>query len=505
MKTKKTLFNSITSLLYYAVTVIMGILNRKAVIAILGIEYQGINGLFGNILSMLSIAELGIGVAIVYHMYSPVRENDTISIKALMDFYRRCYLVIGSFVIVVGIVIIPLLPHLVKDYSLQYPISQIYIWFLLDSGVSYFLSYRRSILIADQSNYIINLFDTVYALLVRTAQIVVIILTKNFIAYLVCMFVFRLADNVLIYSYTNRRYPYLKEKGIIAVRSNVLEDIKTKVKGAVFHKIGGFVVLGTDNILISSFFGLSETGIYSNYYLIINTLYSVITMCITSATASVGHLLLEEDHDRSTEVFKEIRMTNFLITCIAATGIYCLATPMICWLFGEEYSLDRFTVLVLAVNFVFQAMRGTYLSFKEAAGILYEDRWVPVAESVINIVASIVLLQYFGLAGVFMGTIVSSLLLYGYSFPILVFKGLLKQKISEYYIELFWEGLVVAVCFIAANWVCSGIQGTSVIFTIFAKMVMIFLVSTFILVVTYVLWKKETKGLFHRIKNLIHE
>ncbi|MDB2016418.1 lipopolysaccharide biosynthesis protein [[Clostridium] symbiosum] len=239
---------------------------------------------------------------------------------------------------------------------------------------------------------------------------------------------------------SNRKYPYLSSNDdVYLLPQNIVEDIKKKVKGTVFHKIGSFIVLGTDNILISRFLGLAAVGIYSNYYLIINTIKSVCSQILISATASVGHLLAEKNENRIYQVFTEMQIMNGLLINCASIGIYCVATPIISFIFGNEYILSDDTLFVLSINFYIQGMRTVYNIFKETSGILYEDRFVPVIESVINIVASIFLLKILGLAGVFLGTILSSLILYVYTYPVLVYRRVLRQSIRKYYLETSYE------------------------------------------------------------------
>ena len=504
MKTKNTFYNSIASLFYYFSTIILGVLNRKAVILFLGIEYQGINGLFSNILSMLSIAELGVGTAIIFHLYGPMSKNDKFQIKALMNFYRRCYWIIAGVILSLGLLIMPLLPLIVTDNSTSYSLPILYIWFLLDSVVSYLFTYKRSILIADQKNYVIIACDFCYQLIVKLGQIVILWLLQDFIIYLSLMVIFRLLENLLINFISNRKYPYLSSNDdVYLLPQNIVEDIKKKVKGTVFHKIGSFIVLGTDNILISRFLGLAAVGIYSNYYLIINTIKSVCSQILISATASVGHLLAEKNENRIYQVFTEMQIMNGLLINCASIGIYCVATPIISFIFGNEYILSDDTLFVLSINFYIQGMRTVYNIFKETSGILYEDRFVPVIESVINIVASIFLLKILGLAGVFLGTILSSLILYVYTYPVLVYRRVLRQSIRKYYLELLWGFFATVISMIIVKKTCVFFKLNNPILQILFNSASTMLLGNSIYFVLFMSWKNERKSLYKRIKKTI--
>ena len=169
---------------------------------------------------------------------------------------------------------------------------------------------------------------------------------------------------------------------------------------------------GTDNILISRFLGLTSVGIYSNYVLIINALSAICSRIMTAATAGVGHMLVENDREKITRVFLEMQILNAAFVNCATVGIYCVATPMIEFIFGEKYIVSEYIVFVLAVNFYMQGMRTVYSIFKETAGILYEDRFIPLIESGVNLISSLVLLHYLEMAGIILGTIISTLILY---------------------------------------------------------------------------------------------
>lgn len=454
MKTKATLYNSITNLCLYFVTILVGIVNRQAIIQILGIEYQGINSLFSNVLSMLSIAELGIGAAIVYHLYQPLEEGDVETLKALMLFYRKCYYVIAAVVLSIGIVFIPFLHFFITENPTQYSISFIYCFFLVDVVISYLFTFKRSILIADQKNYIITLCDIVFQLAVKIGQAIILLLSKSFVGYLIFMVLCRMAENLAINIIANRTYGFLNSKVACPLSKEILTDIRKKVSGAFFHKIGNFVVLGTDNLLISRFLGLATVGVYSNYYLVINSIQSICSKTLTAATASVGHMLTEKNEQKSQQIFNQLLILNGFLVTVGASGIYCIATPFISLTFGDEYTVSQFTLFILSLNMYLQGTRTVYSVFKEAAGILYEDRFIPLLESFINIVSSVLFVKWCGLAGIFLGTIVSTMILYTYTFPVLVAKRLLNISLKRYWKNFFWMLATVLLTLCLTKRIC---------------------------------------------------
>lgn len=500
MKTKSTFYNAAVSIIYYIITILLGICNQKVLIAVMGIEYQGMNGLFSNVISMLSIAELGIGVSIIYHLYEPLEKNDISVIQSLMNFYRKCYIGIAVFILGAGVLIIPGLKHMIHNYSGSHSLFAIYIWFLLDSVCSYLFSYKRSILIADQKNYIVVSCDILYQIGSKLGQILILICTHDFIKYLSVMVMSRLINNLIITYIANRRYPYLKRFKSQPLSFDILTDIKKKIKGSFFHKIGGFVVMGTDNILISKFLGLAAVGIYSNYSLVINSIKNVCSQTLKASTASVGHLLVGKQVEKNKEIFTELQIINGVLTNCAVTGIYCVTTPLIEVIFGKQYLVPEFTLFVLSVNFYVAGMRTVYGIFKDAGGIQYEDRWIPVAEAGVNLIASLIFLHYFGLAGVPMGTIVSSLLLFGYTYPYLIYKRILYQSIRSYWKELLWLGLVSLISMISAKMICNCVIFKDKMIQIGFNVIISVFISNGLFYFLYACWKKETKALIVKCK-----
>lgn len=502
MKTVATVKNAIAAIIYYLISIIGGILLRKAVILFLGIQYQGADGLFSNIITLLSIAELGIGPAVVCNLYEPLSRNDRESVKSLMAFYRSCYLCIGAAVFLIGLAAVPVLPFLVKDYSLPYPLVLIYSFYLIDAAVSYVFSYRRSILLADQKNYMVSLADVLYVVCVKAVQILILWKTGSYLWFLASMVLLRLAENAAIYLYTERTYPYLKEEHA-PLNRELLEDIIRKVRGAFCHKIGYFVVLGTDNILISKFFGLVYSGIYSNYWVIINAVQNLCTKTVSASTAGIGHLLAEKEPAHNRRVFEELQWINVMLSNFAAAGICSVCSDTVEFLFGGQYRLDDFTVSVLALNLAFACMRSVYASFKEAAGIYYEDRFVPLIESAVNIAASVFLLRTFGLAGIFMGTIVSSLTLYLYTYPVLVYKKLLSGSLFTYFRDAVWQlGVFGSTLYISGK--LSGfLSGEVTIGRIAAKAAAALLAAGAVFFFGYGVWKPERRAVLLRLRSLL--
>lgn len=442
---KKSSFkNMITAVSSNVLTIIVGLVAQAVFIKILGSEYLGLNGLFSNVISMLGIVELGMGSAIIYNMYKPIAENNHEKIKSLMQFYKKSYRIITLIISIIGIMIIPFIKYIVDIESVTVGINVylVYILFLLETICSYILSYKRSMLYADQKEYITNIIHMGYTILVNTMQLTFLYFTHDYYLYLIIKVMMRLVENIVISSYVNRRYSYLLDNNVTKLDSKTEKDIFQKIRALFFHKIGTFIVSGTDNIIISKYLGLVTVGLYSNYYMIINAVQTVINHIIQATRASVGNLLVTESKTKQFDIFNKIRFVNFWISCFSSICIFVIMDSFITIWIGYKFVLPTKVLLVLVINFFIVSSRSTYGAFKEAAGIFYEDRFVPIIESLLNIVLSIIFVKKFGLMGVFMGTIGSGLVLWCYSYPKYVYNKLFGRKISDYMKETIYYFII---------------------------------------------------------------
>lgn len=433
MRTSNSIKNSFTSFILSIITMLLGFVAQAIFIRILGAEYSGLNGLFTNVLTMLSFFELGIGNAIVFHLYKPIAINDEEEIKTLMKFYEKAYNIISVLVLACGLAIIPFLNIIVGEISIDINIYVIYIMFLLNTSISYTLSYRRNLIIANQKNYIINIIHIIYIIILNLSQLLVLYLTKNYYLYLGIKIICQILENFVCYIIAGKLYPFITSKNVKPLDKNLKDDIFKKVKALLFHKVGYSVVSGTDNIIISSFLGVVTVGFYTNYNMVITAVNNLFSQIIGSTSASVGNLLAtQSNYNKKYNVFKKIRFINFWLASFSGICILVMMDSFIHLWVGEKYILPLIVLVTLVVNYYQKLMRNCYGTFKDSAGIWYEDRFVPLVEAILNIVFSIILLKIFGLAGVFMGTIISGLSLWCYSYPKYVYKKLFNRMYKDY-------------------------------------------------------------------------
>ena len=478
MRTEKAIKNVISSMASYFVLTILGFIVQSVLKHSLGAEYLGISGLFTNIISGLSVIELGFGSAIIVNMYKPVAENDTDMIVSLLQFYKKIYVIISAIVLVVGLAIVPFVDVIIGETTVPIPTKAFFLLYLFDVIASYLLTYKRSVLYANQKTYYITWIHMFAVVVTNIVQIIFLLTLKNYFLYLITSIVLRVIENIVINILIDKAYPYVKHKEIIPLKQEVKDDIKKKVSGLFFHKISTFLVYGTDNIIISMVPGLGiiMVGIYSSYSMITTKLTALIDSIFNSVTAGVGNLLIEDDKEKSYRMFKNIQFMNGWIYIFFSIAFYYISFPFVEVWMGKDFVLDAPTVLVIAVGLFIAGMRASFGIFKNAAGIFYEDRFIPIIEAGVNLVTSIPLALMLGLKGVLIGTMCSNLLLYIYSYRKYVYGTIFGKNTVTYCKDLLKYVLYYIIAFISTAAVQQFINFES----IWMQLVMVLVVSAIV-------------------------
>lgn len=448
-RTQASLKNLISAFIGQAMGILISFIARRAFLICLDEQYLGISGLFSNILTVLSLAELGVGSAMTFALYKPLAENDIPLIKSLMGFYKRAYNAIGTAVLLLAVLFVPVYPWFMDEVPHIPHLTAIYLLYAANTGVSYFFTYKRTLIICDQKRYVATVYRYSFYLALNIAQIAVLYAARDYLLFTAVQLLFTVLENIAVSRAADKMYPYLKEKDVSPLPEVLLGDIKKNIKAMLMHKIGGIVVLSTDNILISKLVGIASTGIYSNYYLITSALEKIIGQVFTSMSAGVGNLNAEnEDKSKLMTSFYRVFFMNFWIMGFSFVCLVCLFNPFIClWLKTDSLIFGMDTVVLISAVFFLTGMRKTVLTFREAAGAFYYDRYKPIAESVINIIASILLARVMGVSGIFLGTVISTLTVCIWVEPYVLFRHVFKSSPKKYFRRLLlYTAVTGAVC-----------------------------------------------------------
>lgn len=449
--------NTMSAFFGNAVDILVRFVAQKIFIEILGVEYLGLNSVLANIISALSIAELGISSAIIFNLYEPIKHKKLEVVKSLLKFYREAYNIIAILTLTIGLLLMPFLHLIVREPVAGVNMYCAYLLVLASTVISYFMSYRQSILYATEQGHITTNVQTVISILTAGIQILLLVTTRNYYLYLVVVIVMQFLKNLCLYKIAEKRHPILKHKDVKKLDKAIEKDIFKKMRALFIHKASTFVIFSTDNIIISAFINVTTVGLYSNYHMIFAAVENIFTQTIKALTPTVGNLLVDKNTSKNFKTFQKIRHVNFMVVLVSSVGIMLLADLFVKLWYGSEYVLSSFTLITLLMVHYQRMMRESYSVFKEAAGIYHEDRFVPVIESLLNIVVSVVLVQWIGLPGVFIGTFVSSLALWFYSYPKFVYKKLFGRTYRQYIVEMILYSLIylaiMTVAWLVKGWI----------------------------------------------------
>ncbi|MFT8982497.1 lipopolysaccharide biosynthesis protein [Oenococcus sp.] len=461
-RTKAAYVNSVIAAIAQFANLIFSFVTRFFFIHELGREYLGLNGLFLNILNILSFAELGIGAAITFSLYKPIHDQNHHDILALMRLFRTVYRIIALIILVCGLVILPFLPNFIADKNLNASVGNVYFAFflaLMNTVVSYLLSYKRSFVIAAQLGYLDSVNRLSFNVITQVFQIFFLLTLHSFYIYLFIQLLLTFLSNVRITMIANKRFPYLKDLSKAGkVSKDVVDYLKKNVIGMMSAKFGGVVVNGTDNLILSSFIGLSIVGLYSNYTLFLTGLASVLTQGISAVTSSIGNLGSEAGSlGRQKKIFHQYQYINNLVSAFGSFGLALFLPDAISLWAGKSYLLSALVTFLIVENFFITQLRQNVINVTNAYGLYWFERYKSIIEALSNLIISLVLVVVFkfGIEGVLLGTIASNIFVNSWWEPMIIFQnklhGIWRKYTGNYLVMLLLGTLLLALQIFSIN------------------------------------------------------
>jgi len=382
---------------------------RTAMIYFLGVQYLGLNSLFSSVLQVLNLAELGVGSAMVYSMYKPIADDDTDTICALMRLYKIYYRIIGLVVCVAGLILLPFIPYLIKGEVP--PDINVYILYVLNLGatvLSYWLfAYKNSILQAHQRTDMISKVMLVTETVKYILQFVILAIFHNYYLFVIVLLLSQVLTNIFTAFVANRMYPQYQAKGKLPREE--IQQINRRIRDLFTSKIGAVIVNSADTIVISAFLGLNVLAVYQNYFYVITAVIGMITIIFASVTTGIGNSIVVETKEKN---FNDLRKFTFIIAWIAGictSSFLCLFQPFMRLWVGKDLLLDYSIVICLGIYFFIYELNQLLNTYKDAAGIWHEDRFRPLVTALTNLTLNLISVQFIGLYGVVLSTVLSML------------------------------------------------------------------------------------------------
>ncbi|MCM1506125.1 MAG: polysaccharide biosynthesis protein [Ruminococcus flavefaciens] len=444
-RTKNAKRNIVWGMIEKITVLLLPFICRTVIIEILGAEYIGLNSLFTSILSVLSISELGFGSAIVFSMYKPIAEGDNDTVCALMNVYKKIYQVIGTIILVVGLCIIPFLSKLIKgDVPSDVNLYVLYGVHLFDTVVGYYLfAYKAAIFSAYQRNDLISKRSTFVSLIGNILKIIGLVVFRTYYAFVLVLPFITIFTNLANAMLAKKMFPKIVCKGKI---SNEMKDgIKKRMVGLISFKIYNVIFTSVDTIIISSYLGLTPLAIYNNYYYIQTSIVSFMTIFTASITAGIGNKMITNSIEDNYSDFKNFTFANGWICSWCAVCLVCLYQPFMKVWVGESLLFPLSTMILMVFYFFLPRLTTMTYTYREAAGLWWEDRFRPLVATAVNLITNIILVKFIGINGVIISTLICTIFINVPWGSIILFKNYFKISIAEYFGQLIYYTVITSI------------------------------------------------------------
>lgn len=409
-RTKNAVRNIIFAGILKIYQIVVPFLIRTAMIYFMGVQYLGLNSLFSSILQVLNLAELGVGSAMVFSMYKPIVDDDKDTICALMKLYKVYYRFIGLVIAVIGLILLPFIPKLING-DVPNGIN-IYVLYLLNLGatvLSYWLfAYKNSLLQAHQREDITSKVTLLTNTIQYSLQLVILIFIKNYYLYVIVILFTQALTNIVRAVIVTKLYPDYKPEG--KLDKKVIKEINHRIRDLFTSKLGGVIVNSVDTIVISAFLGLTVLAIYQNYYFILTSIIGFVTIIFNSCIAGIGNSIIVETKEKN---FNDLNKFTFIISWIGGfctTCFLCLFQPfMDVWVKKESLKLDFSVVICFCIYYFVFEINQLLCAYKDSAGMWHEDRFRTLVTALSNLVMNLIMVQFWGVYGVILSTVLSTL------------------------------------------------------------------------------------------------
>ncbi len=484
-RTKNAVRNITFEGLYQVMNILIPFIMRTVILHTLGVEYLGINGLFRSIFSVLNLAELGVGSAMVFSMYKPIAEDDHDTICALMRLYRTLYRIIGLVVLTIGLALTPFLPVLIKgEITADVNLYVLYFMFLGSTAMSYWLfAYKNCLLTAHQRNDVGSKIALAVHFTEYTLKIIVLVVFKNYYLFISLQIVAQILKNIFTAIRANQIYPHYTPKGILSAEKR--KNIALRVRDLFTSNVSAVISDSADTIVISAFLGIVLLAIYQNYFFIVSSLRMMVNVIIGACLAGIGNSLITESVEKNYRDMEKMTVLFGWLMTVCTSMLLCMYQPFMQIWMGEDSLLAFPYVICFTIYFHFIGMNRLLNMYKDAAGIWKIDKWRPLAATIVNLTLNLATVKWLGLYGVLLSTVVSIVLV---QIPWLfrnLFKHVFPEKHLWQYVRLYFSFTALSIAACAASVYLCSLLNFNIWLTFFANTAISFIVPNVLFFVFY--------------------
>ena len=483
----------------YVINNVLKFILRSVFIITLSVEYLGLNSLLSDVVMLLSVTELGIGSAIAYSLYKPLSSGDNQTVKAIMQLLKRVYYYIGIIILLIGVSITPFLDYYIKDNTIE-NLKYFYLFFLFANALSYFFSYKWILLTADQKEYIVNYYHSIFLIILTILQIIFLFLFKRYWSFVILMLFVKVFEYNYISSKANKLYPFLNDKSQDILPLGIKNNIIKNTRALMVNKFSILIGTSSFSIIASKYIGLEVVGLYGNYALILGAAATFCVQVFKTLTSFIGSMLINNNVKQNLKIFNILFYASAWLGAIIFNFLSVgLNEFVILWL-GLDMQLEYSVIILMLLNFYLIYMQNTVTLFKEGAGLYWQERFRPILESISNICLSLFLVRIYGILGIILGNVLSRLLTSFWIEPYILFKNAIDVPFFNYLKQYFEYTVLIFVTASINVYITDSLFQNVSIMTFIIKIILSF-------IITNVLWlvifgrRKEMRYLISFIKS----
>lgn len=438
-------------MLFYLISLFLAFFSRKIFLDCLGAEFIGLTGMLMNIMSFLSVAELGIGTSIVYFLYKPLQADDHDRINEVMSMLAFLYRCIGLVILAAGIAVSLCFPWWFGNLGTGLPLVYFAFYAFLATSVSgYVFNYKQLLVSANQKQYLVNAYFQTIGILQSITQMALAYYYRNLWLWVAVGLIYTVVGIITFNIRIRQLYPWLRVD-LREGRQNLKRypEVLRKTRQVFVQKIKDFILYRSDELLVGMFVSVVKVAYYGNYTLITFKLVYMVNILSDGLSAGVGNLLAEGNEKNIMKVFWEMTAARFFILGVIIFSLLMFLQPFVgCWL-GQQYQLDDIIVYLLILHLFIYLQNAAVYIFIGSAG-LFGDVWAAWTELIVNIAVTLCLAPFLGIAGILLGKIVSMFFISVFWKPYYLFSKGFHKSVWE-----FWRGMLpyylIFFAFVAAS------------------------------------------------------
>ena len=320
----RSVMNIKVGMFFYILSLFLAFFSRKVFLDCLGAEFIGLTGMLMNIMSFLSVAELGIGTSIVYFLYKPLQEDNHEKINEVMSMLAYLYRCIGFTIGGLGIIVSLFFPWWFGNLTTGLPLVYFAFYSFLATTVSaYVFNFKQLLVSANQKQYLVQAYFQTTNIVQSLTQILLAYYYRNLWLWVVVGLVFTIIGIIVFNIRIRQLYPWL-DINLKAGRENLKRypEVLKKTRQVFILKIKDFILNRSDEILVGAFVSVTRVAFYGNYTIILNKIIYLVNILADGMSAGIGNLLAEGDErNRIIDDFSASKRKSVLVGASIKDGV----------------------------------------------------------------------------------------------------------------------------------------------------------------------------------------